>query len=96
MFHKGNISNLISASLLGLGLYFRTTEWGAWGLAAGLFGLAGGTTNWLAVKMLFDRVPLLYGGAEPRFSAIYENFLRRGCCFDVEQKTAISRALLAE
>ena len=32
-----------------------------WVLAAGLFGFAGGVTNWLAVKMLFDRVPLLYG-----------------------------------
>ena len=43
-----------------------------------------------------ERVPLLYGGAEPRFSAIYENFLRRGCCLDVSQQTAIARALLAE
>ena len=32
-----------------------------WVLAAGLFGFAGGVTNWLAVKMLFDKVPLLYG-----------------------------------
>lgn len=28
-------------------------------LALGLFGFAGGVTNWLAVKMLFDRVPFL-------------------------------------
>jgi len=34
---------------------------GPWLLAVGLFGFAGGVTNWLAVKMLFDRVPLLYG-----------------------------------
>jgi hypothetical protein len=27
-----------------------------WVLAAGLFGFAGGITNWLAIKMLFDRV----------------------------------------
>jgi len=73
-FHKGNVSNLISASLFGIGLYFRSTEWGAWVLAVGLFGLAGGTTNWLAVKMLFDRVPLLYGsGVIPsRFVEIRE------------------------
>ena len=32
-----------------------------WVLASGLFGFAGGVTNWLAVKMLFDKVPLLYG-----------------------------------
>jgi uncharacterized membrane protein YheB (UPF0754 family) len=36
-------------------------------LAFGLFGFAGGSTNWLAVKMLFDRVPFLIGsGVIPR------------------------------
>lgn len=36
-------------------------------LAFGLFGFAGGITNWLAVKMLFDKVPGLMGsGIIPR------------------------------
>eukprot|EP00753_Platysulcus_tardus_P020543 PLAT8199.1.p1 GENE.PLAT8199.1~~PLAT8199.1.p1 ORF type:complete len:293 (+),score=133.02 PLAT8199.1:46-924(+) len=36
-------------------------------LSFGLFGFAGGFTNWLAVKMLFDRVPFLIGsGIIPR------------------------------
>merc|ERR1719235_143504 len=30
-------------------------------LAIGVFGFAGGITNWLAVKMLFDKIPGLYG-----------------------------------
>ena len=30
-------------------------------LAFGLFGFAGGITNWLAVKMLFDEIPGVYG-----------------------------------
>ena len=34
---------------------------GPWLLAVGVFGFAGGTTNWLAVRMLFDKVPFLYG-----------------------------------
>jgi len=40
----------------------------------GLFGFAGGITNWLAIKMLFDKVPLLYGsGVIPnRFKEIRE------------------------
>ena len=40
----------------------------------GLFGFAGGITNWLAVKMLFDRIPFLYGsGVIPaRFKEIRE------------------------
>ena len=73
-FHKGNVSNLISLGLFAVGLYWRSTVWGGWVLAGGLFGLAGGTTNWLAVKMLFDRVPLLYGsGVIPnRFVEIRE------------------------
>ena len=45
-----------------------------WVLAAGLFGFAGGITNWLAVKMLFDRVCALPGsGVIPmRFKEIRE------------------------
>ena len=61
-FHKGNVSNLISFCLLVVGLAASSwTVWSSWVLAAGLFGFAGGITNWLAVKMLFDRVPFLYG-----------------------------------
>ena len=73
---KGNVSNLISFALLVAGLWGRIEEVAGseWVLAVGLFGFAGGATNWLAVKMLFDRVPLLYGsGVIPaRFRAIRE------------------------
>ncbi len=60
---KGSISSLISLGLLIAGWFgarYAVTGSG-WLLAAGLFGFAGGMTNWLAVKMLFDPVPLLYG-----------------------------------
>ena len=73
---KGNVSNLISLALLVAGLWGRVAgvNGSEWVLAVGLFGFAGGATNWLAVKMLFDRVPLLYGsGVIPaRFRAIRE------------------------
>ena len=73
---KGNVSNLISLALLVAGLWGRVegVDGSEWVLAVGLFGFAGGATNWLAVKMLFDRVPLLYGsGVIPaRFRAIRE------------------------
>ncbi len=73
---KGNVSNLISLTLLIAGLWGRVAgiNGSEWVLAVGLFGFAGGATNWLAVKMLFDRVPLLYGsGVIPaRFRAIRE------------------------
>jgi uncharacterized membrane protein YheB (UPF0754 family) len=56
------VSNATSLVLLVAGLTAPPQSgWGGWVLVAGLFGLAGGVTNWLAVKMLFDRVPLLYG-----------------------------------
>ena len=66
---KGRVSNLASFALLVAGVVASSeaaagTAWsqvGPWILAAGLFGFAGGITNWLAVKMLFDRVPLLWG-----------------------------------
>lgn len=80
---KGKISNGCSLLLLlaGLGLSAAAgaPAWLAaaapWALAAGLFGFAGGITNWLAVKMLFDRVPGLYGsGVIPaRFREIRAN-----------------------
>tara|TARA_B100001250_G_scaffold414534_1_gene453647 strand:- start:5198 stop:5923 length:726 start_codon:yes stop_codon:yes gene_type:complete len=61
---KGRVSNTITFLMLLLGL-IGTPEivHADWLLAAGLFGFAGGFTNWLAVKMLFDRVPFLYGSA---------------------------------
>ena len=30
-------------------------------IAFGLFGFAGGFTNWLAIMMIFYRIPLVYG-----------------------------------
>ena len=69
--NKGAVSNSISFGVLVAGVVLtlradpRVPAWllslGPWILAAGVFGFAGGITNWLAVKMLFDRVPLLYG-----------------------------------
>ena len=69
---KGRASNLASFALLVAGVVASSdaaagagpsawTALGPWILAAGLFGFAGGITNWLAVKMLFDKVPLLWG-----------------------------------
>ena len=57
--NKSLLTNLIAASLIAAG-------WAMDGplrdavLATGLFALAGGVTNWLAIHMLFEKVPGLY------------------------------------
>lgn len=63
---KGNLSNLTTfvVFIIGLLLYTLVSQnnlFIKFILSAGIFGFSGGITNWLAVKMLFERVPLLYG-----------------------------------
>ena len=72
MWNKGDYSNVATAMVLVIGLIMRTSlgarnASAGFILAFGLFGFAGGVTNWLAVKMLFDRIPFLIGsGVIPR------------------------------
>ena len=57
--NKSLLTNLISASITVDGLVspIYSTEI----FMAGLFALSGGLTNWLAIHMLFEKIPLLYG-----------------------------------
>ena len=57
--NKSILTNLISATVTVYGLFspLYSTEI----FMAGLFALSGGLTNWLAIYMLFEKVPLLYG-----------------------------------
>lgn len=76
--NKGSISNLITFLFMVVGFIMYYTSKGAelkqpasvestYILSIGLFGFAGGLTNWLAIKMLFDRIPFLAGsGVIPR------------------------------
>jgi uncharacterized membrane protein YheB (UPF0754 family) len=57
--NKSIIKNLIAVTITIYGLVspiFSTEIF-----MAGLFALSGGLTNWLAIHMLFEKVPLLYG-----------------------------------
>jgi uncharacterized membrane protein YheB (UPF0754 family) len=56
---KSFATNLIAAVLTLLG--FVSPVGGEALLAVGLFALSGALTNWLAIYMLFERVPGLYG-----------------------------------
>lgn len=56
---KSLLTNLIALALVLIGL--SPVPAAAWFLSAGLFALSGSVTNWLAIYMLFERVPGFYG-----------------------------------
>lgn len=60
MLTKNTVPNLIAIVLIGLS-FMLPAPYQALVLSTGLFALSGALTNWLAVYMLFDRVPGLYG-----------------------------------
>ena len=60
MFDKHLTPNLLAAALVLLS-FALPEPWQALMLSTGLFALSGALTNWLAVHMLFERVPGLYG-----------------------------------
>ena len=66
--NKSLITNLVAVLAMAIG-WFAALPW-LW--TTGLFAFSGAITNWLAVHMLFEKVPLLYGsGVIPaRFSEI--------------------------
>ena len=57
--NKSFVTNLI-ALLISVGGYFSPVHSDLIFLT-GMFALSGGITNWLAIHMLFEKVPLLYG-----------------------------------
>lgn len=57
--NKSLLTNLAAAALVVAGLV--TPVWRDPVLFTGMFALSGAITNWLAVYMLFEKVPLLYG-----------------------------------
>lgn len=63
--NKSFITNLISIIIILLGVIFSNNII----LTIGLFSLSGAITNWLAIHMLFEKVPFLYGSGvvENRF-----------------------------
>jgi len=70
---KSLITNLIALSLIGLS-FVPECEYSNLLLFTGLFALSGAVTNQLAIHMLFEKVPFLYGsGVIPaRFEAFKE------------------------
>ena len=60
MLTKNTVPNLIALGIVGASFLFAE-PYRALLLSTGLFALSGALTNWLAVHMLFEKVPGLYG-----------------------------------
>jgi len=58
--NKSSGTNLVSAACVILG-WWLPAPWHRPVLMIGLFGLSGAITNWLAIHMLFEKIPGLYG-----------------------------------
>ena len=59
--NKSLVTNIIAALVLVIGVVLGESELAAILTMVGLFALSGALTNWLAVFMLFEKVPFLYG-----------------------------------
>ena len=70
--NKSIITNLTTLSITIYGVF--SPVYSAEIFMAGLFGLSGGLTNWLAIHMLFEKIPFLFGsGVIPlRFKELKE------------------------
>ena len=59
MMNKSLVTNLVSILIIFIG-YFYKDEY-SFILLTGVFALSGSITNWIAVHMLFEKIPFLYG-----------------------------------
>lgn len=70
--NKSLLTNLLAAAVLGIGLFLPESSAKPYFVSAGWFALAGAITNWIAVHMLFEKVPGLYGSGV--IAARFEEF----------------------
>ena len=54
------ISNIVPAIIVVIGFYL-SQPWRSLFLDVGMYAISGGLTNWLAIYMLFEKVPFMYG-----------------------------------
>ena len=63
--NKSALTNVVSFLVFVVGLaaphFGLSISWSELLQITGLFALSGGITNWLAVHMLFEKIPLIYG-----------------------------------
>ena len=57
--NKSLITNLVAISIIMIGFVFNDKH--SFILMTGIFAFSGSITNWIAIHMLFEKVPFLYG-----------------------------------
>jgi uncharacterized membrane-anchored protein YjiN (DUF445 family) len=90
--NKSLATNLIAAGFVVLG--FVSPLWAELFRSIGLFALSGALTNWLAVHMLFEKVPGLYGsGVIPERFGEFKSGIRELILNQFFQAETIDRLL---
>lgn len=75
--NKSLITNLVASVILAAGLLIPDSEFDILLTSVGLFALSGALTNWLAIHMLFEKVPFLYGsGVVPKNFVAFKTSIR--------------------
>ena len=74
--NKSNVTNLIALLITIVG-FFKPFENNII-LMIGLFSLSGGITNWLAIHMLFEKIPFIYGsGIIPKNFSFFKTAIKK-------------------
>ena len=75
--NKSLITNLVASVILAVGLLIPDSKFDILLTSVGLFALSGALTNWLAIHMLFEKVPFLYGsGVVPKNFVAFKTSIR--------------------
>ena len=56
--NKSLVTNAVAVLIILIGFYLKDKY--SFVLMTGVFALSGSITNWIAIHMLFDKVPFLY------------------------------------
>ncbi len=74
--NKSLVTNIISLLVIAAG--YLSPWYGEYIRMVGFFALSGAITNWLAIHMLFEKVPLLYGsGVVPNHFEDFKTGIRQ-------------------
>lgn len=95
MIDKSLLTNLIALTIILLSLV--SPHFQAPLFSIGIFALSGAMTNWLAVHMLFERVPLLYGsGVIPNRFEAFRGAIKEMIMEQFFTRENVNRFLVAE